>query len=469
MKILLIQPEEPKGSPFGRKVLTPPIGLMYIAAVLENNGFEVEIFDNNLLGLTEEKLSRKIRDANPDVVGISLDCVRLYPALLIASSVKTIFHNQVPVVMGGPHVNVRYDRVIQYPEVDFVVYGEGEYTMLELCKAINENKTKDSILGLCFKENGRTKINPPRPLIANLDELPLPALHLVPVTRYPRKGECVTNIPIDQINTSRGCPFDCAFCSNNYIWGRKYRYRSPENVMKEIYLHVEKYGAKGVYFREDCFTVNRKRAIDICESITREGLDIALECESRVDTLDRELLQIMRQAGFESIWFGVESGNQKTLDMMNKGISPEQVKNVFKWCRELGIKAGASIMLGIPYETLEDMKNTIRFVKEIDAEYVIPNIFIGIPMSKMYCEIIQNNWIMSSYGDIIFVKTDNFDRVDMEEFQRTYVRRELSLNALSPKAILKKIHSKRPKDIPKLVKSGTSLLLHKALEAIEAQ
>jgi len=469
MKILLIQPEEPKGSPFACKVLTPPIGLMYIAAVLENNGFEVEILDNNLLGLPEEQLSRKIIDAGPDIVGISLDCIRLYPGLLIASSVKTIFQNQIPVVMGGPHINVRYDETIQYPEVDFVVYGEGEYTMLELCEAIKKNKPTDSIRGLGFKENGSIKINPPRPLIENLDELPLPALHLLPITRYPRKAECITNIPIDQINTSRGCPFNCAFCSNNHVWGRKYRYRSAKNVLKEIILHVEEYGAKGIYCREDCFTINRKRTIDICEGILREGLDIKLECESRVDTVDRELLRIMRKAGFESIWFGVESGNQKTLDIMNKAISLEQTKNVFKWCREIGIKAGASIMLGIPYETVEDMKNTIRFVKEINAAYVVPNIFMGIPISKMYYEIIQNNWVDSSYGDILFVKTDTFDKEGMEEFRRTFVARELSLNPLSPKAILKMLSSKRPKDIPRLIKGGTSLLLRRALEIIETQ
>lgn len=458
MKILLIQPEVPKESPFG-KVLTPPIGLMYIAAVLENNGFDVAILDNNLLELSEQQLSKRIKEENPDLVGISLDCIRLYSSLAIANSVKTIFQDQVLVVMGGPHVNVRYDRVIQYPDVDFVVYGEGEYTMLELCEAIAKNKPKDSIRGLGFKENGKIRINPPRPLIENLDELPFPALHLVPVTKYPRKGEFSGNIPVGQVSTSRGCPFNCAFCSNTYVWGRKYRYRSAENVLEEIKIHVEKYGAKGIYFREDCLTINRKRVIDICEGIKKEGLDIKLDCESRVDTIDRELLKIMREAGCENLWFGVESGNQKTLDMMNKGITLEQTKTAFKWCKEVGIKTGASIMLGIPYETIEDMKRTIQFVKEINATYVMTNIFMGIPISKMYYEIIENNWIDSNYGDMLYVKTDNFSREEVEQFSRTFVVRELSLNL---RGILKVLHSSKiPKDIPRLIKGGVSLLLRR--------
>ena len=457
MKILLIQPEVPKESPFG-KVLTPPIGLMYIAAVLENNGFDVAILDNNLLELSEQQLSKRIKGENPDLVGISLDCIRLYPSLAIANSVKTIFQDQVPVVMGGPHVNVRYGRVIQYPDVDFVVYGEGEYTMLELCEAIAKNKPKDSIRGLGFKANGKIRINPPRPLIENLDELPFPALHLVPVTKYPRKGEFCGNIPIGQVSTSRGCPFNCAFCSNTYVWGRKYRYRSAENVLEEIKIHVEKYGAKGIYFREDCLTINRKRVINICEGIKKEGLDIKLDCESRVDTVDRELLKNMREAGCENIWFGVESGNQKTLDMMNKGITLEQTRKAFELCKEVGIKTGASIMLGIPYETIEDMKRTIHFAKEINATYIMTNIFIGIPISKMYYEIIENDWIESTYGDILFVKTDNFDREEIEQFSRTFVTRELYLN---PKGIIKILHSKTPKDIPRLIKGGMSLLLRR--------
>ena len=417
MKILLINPEEPKGSPFGERILTPPIGLMYIAAVLEDAGFDVQILDINLLCLSERQLSLEIKQADPDIVGISIDCIRLYPSLAIANSVKTLFRNRVPVVMGGPHVNVRYESVLQYPEVDFVVFGEGEFTMLKLCQAIAGKRPKDSILGLGFKENGQTRINPPRPLVENLDDLPLPARHLVPMAKYPRKGEFIINRAVDQVHTSRGCPFNCTFCSNTYVWGKKYRFRSPENVLTEIRELVNKYGATGIYFREDCFSINRERVIEICEGIRREGWDIKWEFESRVDTVDRELLKIMHDAGCESIWFGVESANQRTLDLMNKKITVEQTRQAFQWCHEAGIKPGASIMFGIPYETMDDMKRTGQFVKEIDASFTHFNIFMGIPISKMYYEVVENDWIDSNYGDILFVKTDGFDREKMEKFQ----------------------------------------------------
>ena len=417
MKILLINPEEPKGSPFGEKVLTPPIGLMYIAAVLEDAGFDVQILDSNILCLSERQLSLEIKQAAPDIVGISLDCIRLYPSLAIANSVKTLFRNRVPVVMGGPHVNVRYESVLQHPEVDFVVFGEGEYTMLELCQAIAGKKPKGSILGLGLKEDGQIRVNPPRPLIENLDDLPLPARHLVPMAKYPRKGEFIKNRVVDQVHTSRGCPFSCTFCSNTYVWGKKYRSRSAENVLTEIRELVNKYGASGIYFREDCFSIDRERVIEICEGIRREGWDIKWEFESRVDTVDRELLKIVHDAGCESIWFGVESANQRTLDLTNKKITVDQTRQVFQWCKEAGIKTGASIMFGIPYETIDDMKRTAQFVKEIDASFVDFNIFMGIPISKMYYEIVENDWVESNYGDILFVKTDRFDREKIEKVQ----------------------------------------------------
>lgn len=456
MKILLINPEEPKGSPFGGKVLTPPIGLMYIAAVLENAGFDVQILDSNLLCLSERQLSLEIKQAAPDIVGISVDCIRLYPSLAIANSIKALFHNRVPVVMGGPHVNVRYESVLGHPEVDFVVFGEGEYTMLELCQAIASKKPVDSILGLGFKENGQIRINPSRPLVENLDDLPLPARHLVPMAKYPRKGDYIKNRVVDQVHTSRGCPFNCTFCSNTYVWGKKFRFRSAENVLKETRELIKKYGASGIYFREDCFTIKRERVVEICEGIRREGWDIKWELESRVDTVDRELLKIMHDAGCESIWFGVESANQRTLDLMNKKITVEQTRQVFRWCKEVGIKAGASIMFGIPYETIDDMKRTAQFVKEIDAAYTNFNIFMGIPISKMYYEVVENDWIDSNYGDILFVKTDRFDRDKIERFQRKAIV-DFYLN---PRRILWLLRSGKisRKNIARIIKLGRQAL-----------
>jgi len=456
MNILLINPELPKDAPLV-KIPTPPMGLMCIAAVLENEGFEVVILDNNLLELPQIQLSAEIKNVYPDIVGITSDSATFYQSLRIANSVKSIFRNHVPVVIGGPQVNVRCEKVLRYPEVDFVVYGEGEYTMLELCEAIAKNKTKSSIRGLGFKEKGQTKINPPRPFIDNLDDLPFPARHLVPMANYPRRGDWMKIAPVDQVSTSRGCPFDCAFCSNNYVWGRKYRYRSARNVLKEIAMLIRNFGTKGIYFREDVLTINRQRVVEICEGINRQGLHIKWECESRVDTVDRELLEKMRGSGCENIWFGVETGNQKTLDMLKKGITTEQTKNAFKWCNELGIKTGASIILGIPYETIEDMKKTIQFTTEINAYWVMLNIFTGIPTSKMYDEVVKNDWIDSNYGDILFVKTDSFNRKEMERFRRS-MEKQLYLN---PRWILRMPPRWAAKDIPSLIKRGISLFLQK--------
>jgi radical SAM superfamily enzyme YgiQ (UPF0313 family) len=231
--------------------------------------------------------------------------------------------------------------------------------------------------------------------------------------------------PIYSLNTSRGCPYKCAFCSSNVLFGRRYRYRSGENVADEIEMLVNKYKCKGVYFCEDLFTGNNKRVFDICSEIHRRGLSVKWVCESRVN-VGREMLEAMKQAGCELVWFGVESGSERVLKMIDKEITIEQIKNAFSICKDIGLKAGASFVMGFPGETIEDMYKTVELAQSLKPSFAWFNIFTAYPTSRLYQKVINESLYEKDIGHGIYiVRTDEFDRSRVEEMQR-YAERKVN-------------------------------------------
>ncbi|GAH48998.1 unnamed protein product, partial [marine sediment metagenome] len=209
------------------------------------------------------------------------------------------------------------------------------------------------------------------------------------------------------------------FCSNNVVFGRKYRFRSSESIVNEIELLINEYNAKGIYFREDLFTVNEKRVMALCDEIRKRGLDFDWECESRVDTINEEMLTAMKGSGCKLIWFGVESGSQRILDDLNKQITLSQIREAYRLCQRVGIKAGASFMIGVPGETIDDIQNTIALAEELKPEFAWFNIFTGYPTSPLY-EYVKKNKLYDkeiNHG-ILIVKTNEFDRRKLEKIQR---------------------------------------------------
>ena len=229
--------------------------------------------------------------------------------------------------------------------------------------------------------------NPPRKLMENLDEIPFMPLELFPMDKYVRSFCELEVYPVDLMCTSRGCPYTCRFCSNEYVWGHKVRAMSAKRVVDEIEHMVEKYDTKGIYFREDNFTILKKRVGLICDEIKSRGIEIEWICQSRVKPLDEEVIKKMADAGCKSVWFGVESGSQKILDMLNKGITLSDIKRAFDIYKKYGIKRGASVMIGIPGESLDDIQKTRDLINEIKPDYVFWNPFLGIPGSEIYDEI----------------------------------------------------------------------------------
>ncbi len=290
------------------------------------------------------------------------------------------------------------EKIAKNPNIDFVVRNEGEITLHELLKELGNGRKVSKIKGLTFKK-GKNIINTEqRPFIEDLDTLPFPARHLVDMSMYGRRQMFFNCFPLDVVSTSRGCPFDCHFCSSDrYMFYRTYRFRSAKNVVDEIELMIEKYGSKGLYFREDIFTVDKKRLFEVCDEMKRRKIDVPWLCESRIDTVSKEKLKKMKSAGCQAVWFGVESGSQKVLDYINKGITISQIEDAFRNCKELGITTGAAFVIGFPIDTVEDVNKSLELARKIRSDYTWPRIYIGSPRSPIYDEVIQKKYYRAGY------------------------------------------------------------------------
>jgi radical SAM superfamily enzyme YgiQ (UPF0313 family) len=378
MKILLAQP--PSRHRERESIVVPPLGLSYIAAVLEKDGHGVEILDAFALRQSWSEFENSIRKAHADIVGLG----GMTPVIDNTYRAAKICRKYCEyLVVGGPHVTVFAKDVFeQIPEADFAVYGEGENTFLELVRTIDHSGDFSKIAGLATKEG----VNPPRELVSDLDSLPFPARHLLPNHLY--EYIFSRNRRMTTMFTSRGCPYQCIFCDKS-VFGSKYRKRSAENVVQEISLIKDMYEDVSIVFYDDLFTLDKKRVIRICQGILERGLRIDWKCEGRVDVVDDELLGWMRRAGCSMIAYGVESGNQKGIDYLNKNITLDQARSAFRMTQKAGIMTTAYFVLGIPVETYQDEMGTIEFARRLKPNYAQFSILSPFPGTKLYDDAIK--------------------------------------------------------------------------------
>lgn len=421
MKVLLVNPAPPANPLSGLEKL-PPLGLGYLAAVLENEGVDVKIIDNYLLEKPTSFIRSYVSNYKPNIVGITCTTATLQTALQTARAVKQTSPS-TPVVCGGPHPTLFPEQMLKNKEIDVVVLGEGEYVFKELVSRSCEIEKISDVPSVAYRnKKGEIVSNPRVSLIKNLDDLPFPARHLLPMKDYPNCAEFIGTKPVFSVNTSRGCPFGCVFCSVRIIWGRSYRSFSPTRIVDEIELLIEKYKAKGIYFREDNFTANPKRVTGICDELKRRDIDIEWICESRVDLVSHELLEQMRKAGCHAMWFGVESGSQRVLDLLRKGITIEQTRKAFDLCKKTGIRAGASLMLGVPGEKVGEMYQTLDLADQIDPDWCWFNIYLGIPGSELYEKIINEKlYERIDENGFAWIKTENFNYSEIRKIRKNLI------------------------------------------------
>ena len=402
MDILLLFPPLSVEERYGNRKLgeigghLPPFGLACIASYIREHSFSVGIMDALAEDMEPMQVLDYIGKHQPKVIGFSAMTPQFLRTVRIAKDISKRFP-EILTIIGGHHASIMpYETLEEDCCLDLLVYGEGEETFLEIINKYKErgwNKEeflKDAdclkaIDGIAFRDkDSNIKINKSRRQIEDLDSLPSPAWDLLPLGKYIPLPNQYLNKPVIHMVSIRGCPFDCDFCSNNSVFGRKIRARSPERVMDDIKYVKSKYNMKEISFWDDTMTVNKKWLEKFCNCLIENKVNVTWTCYSRVDTVNLEILKLMKKAGCWNIFYGYESGTQQLLDNINKGITLEQIRNANKWTKEAGIEVRASFMIALPGETPEMAKKTIDFAIELEPEYAQFSITTPYPGTKLF-------------------------------------------------------------------------------------
>lgn len=389
MKICLISPPYNSAVKSIVGVSSPPIGLAYLASMVRHS-HEVRLIDANILDYTISDIRRELESFYPDVVGITSVTPSIPQAYSVASIAKEV-REDCKVVMGGPHVSFLPAQTLGEREcIDVVVKGEGEKTFCELVEAIEKREPLETVRGITYRKGDQIVDNEPRPFIKNIDEIPFPSIDLLPMHKYQFNG-----VKYTAMLTSRGCPFQCSFCSSSSHFGKYWRGRSPENVLEEMKCVHEDYGINNIEFIDDTFTLDQKRAGRICDGIIKHAWNLSWGASSRVDTLSKTLVEKMKKAGCWIIYLGIESGSQKILDAIGKRITVGQVKKAVKNVKEAGIKVLGSFIIGFLQDNPQTVKETIKFAKSLNLDYAQFSVLTPYPRTPIYDYASKNNLLLT--------------------------------------------------------------------------
>ncbi|MCK5434488.1 MAG: cobalamin-dependent protein, partial [Dehalococcoidales bacterium] len=359
----------------------PPVGLALIAAVLEREGYQVAVLDANALKLQPEAVVPLVSDA--DVIGLTAITPTINTAIAIARQLKKAYP-ALPIVLGGAHATLLSEETLATaPEIDIIVRGEGEQTIIDLLSALENKEPLDNIPGISYRKYGEVVSNPTRYKNINLDSLPFLAYHLLPWRRYKPHPPHGRALPFAAIITSRGCPYRCSYCSKP-IFGNKFRGQSPERVVEEVAYHKRKFGIKEFAFYDDVFTLDKRRAQAIADEIIKRGLKIHWTCETRVNLVDKDLLRHIKQAGCYAIAYGIESASQEILDTLNKDITLDQAEEAVRLSQEVGLQTIGYFMIGSPGESPETIRQTIDLAKKLKLDFAQFAVTIPFPGTMLY-------------------------------------------------------------------------------------
>lgn len=436
----------------------PPLSLISIAPILTQGGHKVELLDAQAEQLNLETTTSRASDLEPSVIIIPTS------SFSFKEDASTLEHLKAELgcttVVFGSHPTFMPMESLRPDAVDFIVRGEPELATRDLVDGI-EKESYAKVRGIGYKEKGRPKINPPHPLIEDLSALPFPDRSLIPDVFY--FNPLVERFPWTTALTSRGCPGKCVFCSSPNFYGRRFRLRTADSVVEEMLYLINK-GFKEVFYRDETFTANRRRVRSICEKILKERLDVTWICNTRVGLVDRELMELMLRAGCHTLKVGVESGEQRILDNLKKGISIEDTRRLFTWAHETGMKTHAHVMLGCIGETEDSLKRTIRFVKEMDPTTVTFNIFTPFPGTEIFQMLTEKTDIGDGTGcDLQMLHTKSFftqyfceipperlEKALIEAYREFYIR---------PDYLWKRLSEIRSfADLSRLVRSGIDII-----------
>jgi len=418
MKILLIYPYPLYDRSQEEDIRPMPIGVYYVGAVLKENQYDVEILNWYDIHKTPQKIGEVLLEKKPDVIGFSILNANRWGGLEIAQRAKEI-NPDVKIVFGGVAATFLWEHFLKhFPQVDFVVIGEGEYGFLNLVKLIEKRDFKNinNVKGIAFRKNGKiVRTNAAEP-IQDIDELPIPA-------RY---------FEYQHLVFSRGCPWKCTFCGSPGFWGKKIRFHSPQNFVRHLEMLYDK-GVTFFYVSDDNFTIKKDLVIEICKKIIDRGFKITWVAISRVSYVDEEILYWMRKAGCIQISYGIESGSEKIRALLNKNIKTDQIKKAFALTHKYGIIARAYFIYGSPEESLETIQDTIDLIHQIKPLICVMYILEIYPGTKLYLDFqkkfneTDDVWLKRVEGICYFEIDPNLSQETVFEFGKR-LRTELYEN-----------------------------------------
>lgn len=418
MKVALTRPN------YRTHLITPPLGLGYLSSCLKKAGHEVQIIDGLNLSLSNRDIAQ--RAASAELAGVSVLSDFYLEAVDLIKELKS---RNLSVVIGGPHASALPEQTLEGSGADFLVFGEGEETLLELVDALENRKETASIAGLLTGGNALKK----RGFIPDLDLLPFPDWHQIDPRQCKRAphGAVVKNFPLAPITTSRGCPYLCKFCASPNLWERKIRFRSPENVADEIEYLVRDFGVREIHFEDDNLTLKKEHIEKICRLILERRLKISWATPNgvRADTLDRELIRLMKRSGCYFLVFGIESGAQEILDNIQKKTDLAAIERAVRLASLEGLITQGFFIFGLPGETEETIKRTVRFAKGIPldrAQFLLLDLLPGSKLWEEFGSFERADWSKRSYQQVSWVpptiSREALERAPQEAFKSFFFR-----------------------------------------------
>lgn len=463
LKVLLLKPYSRSDE------VIPPLGLGYLATAIREK-HDVEILDGDKERLTPEKFKKELKIKQYNIIGIQMFTFQVALVKKYIRFIKKILP-EAKIILGGPHPSCSPLGIFRFfPEADWVFKGEAEIGLANLLDlvAIDNNPSREKLAGvipgLIWRDNGQVVANPPV-FVENLDSLGMPAWDLLRPDTYPLSphGGFFKNYPVAPIVTTRGCPFNCTFCAGHLITGKKIRFRSPENIMEEIRLLHDQYGIREIHIEDDNFTFNKNFVKEFCAELKKSNLGISWTCPNgvRLDTLDEELILIMKDAGLYGISVGIESGSDRILQHMKKGITKEQISEKINLIKRCGLSVSGFFILGYPTENKEDILATINFAIELGlqrAGFSLFKPFPGTEITKMLIEkgelkqMSNEDWARFVLADAVYAPLgftkQQMKKIRREALLRFYLRPAIAANFIRDiknwkhlKVILARIYS----------------------------
>jgi anaerobic magnesium-protoporphyrin IX monomethyl ester cyclase len=433
----------------------PPISLPSIGGVLRKYGYNVRIVDCIVADLSTEEVVEIATEFKPLLIVVNFSTATFAGDVELVNALAAVYDGHITAI--GTHVTALPTESLQDSQLTSVVRGEPEATCLDLVNCIKHGEDLASVKGITYRANGSILQNETREFIEDLDSLPFPARDLLDNQKYTLP---VVNRPYTLIISSRGCPYNCVFCTAKTYYGRNLRLRSPEKILEEIEEIVYRDKIHYITMWSDTFTLDREFVVKICEGIISKGLDVHWMCNSRVDKVDREMLLLMRKSGCIGISYGVESGVQEILDNVKKNITLNEIKDAFRWTNEAGIESLAHVIFGLPGESMDTIKQTINFVIGLDPDYAQFYCAIPFPGTEFYRLAKEKNWLVADNWSKFeinqaVIATDKLSVNDLRDAKTTAYKRFY----LRPYYILKRLKKiKSLRDLGMTIRQSLSFI-----------